>query len=95
MTQSESRKLEIWTASEAPILGVVLARATVHSERTFARPIPGVPQRGPLISHYLLELLDLSRHERSIEDAPERCNQRLGHRERVSSWGFNHTLPPG
>lgn len=58
MTQTETRDLEVWTAAEAPILGVVQARATVRSERTFARPIPGVPPRGPRVSYYALDLVE-------------------------------------
>ena len=59
VTQSEHRVLRIWTAPEAPILGVVHAAAVVRSERSFSQPIPGVPQRGPRESRYELELLAL------------------------------------
>lgn len=57
--QSERRVLEVLTSAQAPVLGVVRARATVTSERTFSQPIPGVPQRGPRQSLYVLELLAL------------------------------------
>ncbi|MFQ5600759.1 MAG: hypothetical protein ACE5G2_09425 [Candidatus Krumholzibacteriia bacterium] len=60
VTAAEHRRLEIWTAAEAPLLGVVRARATVRSERNFSSPIPGVPQRGPRESFYELELLEIS-----------------------------------
>lgn len=56
---SESRKLRLLTAPQAPILGVVRALALVRSERRFSQPIPGVPQHGPRESHYELELLSL------------------------------------
>jgi hypothetical protein len=56
---SESRKLRLLTAPEAPILGVVRAVAQVRSERRFSQPIPGVPQHGPRESRYELELLSL------------------------------------
>jgi hypothetical protein len=44
---------------EAPILGVVLAEATVRSERIFSEPIPGVPVRGPRVMTYRLKLLEI------------------------------------
>lgn len=59
VTTSEDRQLEIWTAPEAPILGVVAAEATVRSERVFSEPIPGVPSRGPRTMHYSLKLLEI------------------------------------
>ena len=59
VTQTEHRWLRIWSATEAPVLGVVRAQAVVRSERTFSQPIPGVPQRGPRESRYELELLRL------------------------------------
>jgi hypothetical protein len=62
VTQAEERRLQIWTAPEAPILGVVSARAVVRSERRFSQPIPGVPQRGPRVSHYALELLEYTQN---------------------------------
>jgi hypothetical protein len=58
VNQSEHRQLRIWTAPEAPILGVVRAHAVVRSERKFSRAIPGVPPRGPRESRYELELLE-------------------------------------
>ncbi len=63
VTQFESRVLHVWSAPEAPILGVVRATATVRSERRFSEPIPGVPQRGPRESRYSLELLEFHRNE--------------------------------
>jgi len=59
VVQAERRTLEVLTAPQAPILGVVRATAAVSSERRFSQPIPGVPQRGPRLSHYRLELLAL------------------------------------
>lgn len=59
VVQREWRRLEVLTNGAAPILGVVRARATVRSERSFSQPIPGVPERGPRQSHYELELLAL------------------------------------
>ena len=63
--QAERRTLEVLTAPQAPILGVVRAAAEVTSERRFSQPIPGVPQRGPRRSRYLLELLALEAPSRS------------------------------
>lgn len=59
VVQREWRRLEVLSSEAAPILGVVRARATVRSERSFSQPIPGVPQRGPRESRYELELLSL------------------------------------
>ena len=59
ITNSEDRLMDIWSAPQAPILGVVLADAVVRSERIFASPIPGVPERGPRVMHYKLELLKI------------------------------------
>ena len=59
VVQSERRTLVVLTSPQAPILGVVRARATVQSERRFSQPIAGVPQRGPRTSQYSLELLAL------------------------------------
>jgi hypothetical protein len=59
ITNSEDRRMDIWSAPEAPILGVVLADTVVRSERIFASPIPGVPERGPRVMHYKLELLKI------------------------------------
>jgi len=64
VTNSEDRQLDIWTAGEAPILGVVRAEATVRSERVFAEPIPGVPARGPRVMHYSLKLLEILQTDR-------------------------------
>jgi hypothetical protein len=59
VTTSEDRQLRLWTMPQAPILGVVLAEASVRSERIFSEPIPGVPERGPRIMTYRLELLEI------------------------------------
>ena len=59
ITNTEDRRMDIWTAPQAPILGVVLATATVRSERIFASPIPGVPERGPRVMRYELKLLEI------------------------------------
>ena len=59
VTNSEDRQLDIWTAPQAPILGVVLAEASVRSERIFSEPIPGVPARGPRTMHYSLKLVEI------------------------------------
>lgn len=68
MVLSESRELQILTAPQAPILGVVRATALVRSERRFSQPIPGVPQHGPRESRYELELLALGA---GLESSPE------------------------
>jgi len=65
ITNTEDRRMDIWTAPQAPILGVVLANATVRSERVFASPIPGVPERGPRVMHYRLKLLEILQPEAS------------------------------
>ena len=65
ITNTEDRRMDIWTAPQAPILGVVLANATVRSERIFASPIPGVPERGPRVMHYRLKLLEILQPEAS------------------------------
>lgn len=72
ITQSESRLLHIWTAPQAPILGVVRATAQVRSERRFSQPIPGVPQRGPRVSRYRLELLEFHREDGEAYDKSSR-----------------------
>lgn len=59
--QLERRVLQVWSAPQAPILGVVRARARVRSERQLSKPIPGVPERGPRESRYSLELLEFHR----------------------------------
>ena len=64
VTNSEDRQLTLWSATEAPVLGVVLAEATVRSERIFSEPIPGVPARGPRVMHYSLKLLEILQPER-------------------------------
>lgn len=72
VTQSEHRVMRVWTAPEAPILGVVRAAAVVRSERSFSQPIPGVPQRGPRESRYELELLQLEGDARPNPSAAPR-----------------------
>ena len=72
VTQTESRVLRVWTATEAPILGVVRATAYVRSERQFSEPIPGVPERGPRESRYSLELLEF---HRTATDAPDKSSR--------------------
>ena len=72
VTQFESRVLRVWTAPQAPILGVVRASALVRSERRFSKPIPGVPQRGPRESLYSLELLEFHREQSSRRDKSSR-----------------------
>jgi hypothetical protein len=59
ITNTEDRRMDIWSAPQAPILGVVLANAVVRSERIFDSPIPGVPERGPRVMRYKLELLKI------------------------------------
>jgi hypothetical protein len=63
VTNSEDRRLDVWTAPEAPILGVIHAVATIRSERIFSEPIPGVPMRGPRLMQYSLELLEILQPE--------------------------------
>jgi hypothetical protein len=72
VTQSESRVLHLWTAPQAPILGVVRATAQVRSERRFSVPIPGVPERGPRESRYRLELLEFHRQSDARRDNSSR-----------------------
>ncbi len=72
VVQSESRVLRVWTAPEAPILGVVRAVADVRSERRFSKPIPGVPARGPRQSRYSLELLEFHRDDSNARDKSSR-----------------------
>jgi len=59
MTQKIERDVETWTAPEAPILGLVLARATIRSDRELSAPVPGVPVAGAREQHYEIELLEL------------------------------------
>lgn len=66
--QLESRILRVWSAPQAPILGVVRAQARVRSERRFSQPIPGVPERGPRESRYRLELLEFHRDSEVSHD---------------------------
>jgi hypothetical protein len=60
MTQKIERDVETWTAPEAPILGLVRARATIHSDRRLSAPVPGVPVAGARVQNYEIELLQLS-----------------------------------
>jgi hypothetical protein len=65
MTQSEVRDVEVWTSSEAPILGLVRATAVIRSERQLSAPVAGVPQRGPREVRYELELIGFGSPTRS------------------------------
>jgi hypothetical protein len=62
MTQAEERDIEVWTSPEAPLLGLVRATATIRSERKLSAPVPGVPERGPRLVHYELDLLEIPVH---------------------------------
>jgi len=59
MTQSAVRDVESWTHPDAPILGVVRARAVIRSERSLSKPIAGVPESGPRTWEYRLELVKM------------------------------------
>jgi|CXWL01.1.fsa_nt_gi hypothetical protein len=59
MTQSAVRDVESWTHPDAPILGVVRAQAVIRSERSLSKPIAGVPESGPRIWNYRLELVKM------------------------------------
>ena len=61
MTQRFERDIVTWTAPEAPLLGLVRARAEVITERTLSAPTPGVPQFGGRVQIYEIELLDVGR----------------------------------
>ena len=59
MTQRFERDVVTWTTPNAPLLGLVRARAEIITERTLSAPTPGVPQLGARTQIYEIELLDI------------------------------------
>ena len=65
ISQSMTRDVETWSADAAPILGIVRAEAVIHSERTLAKRVPGIPETGPKTWRYRLELIEIRPQRRS------------------------------
>ena len=61
MTQVLGREVETWSAPQAPLLGLVRARAKIWSQKDFSQPVPGVPLAGMRTWHYEIELLEMGR----------------------------------